>query len=162
MIECVYFNDYIRCYRDGSVERKLIRKQKGYEIGDWKKCELAPNKTTGYFEIHTIERKLIRVHRVIAYCFGILEQMENIKDVNNVDHINGVRTDNRVENLRQVTHQQNNWNQLNTKGYYWHKQWKTWKVRIMVNGKRLFLGNYDTEAEARAAYLRAKEIHHVI
>ena len=160
MIECVYYNDFIRCYRDGSFERKLIRKQKEYKVGDWVKCDLKPN-TGGYFHIR-IDNKIINLHRIIAYCFGKLNQIELIDDTNYVDHRNGIKTDNRVENLRQVTNQQNQWNQLNVKGYYFHKRDKKWSSNIVVNGKQLFLGHYNTEEEARNAYLRAKEIHHVI
>ena len=161
MIECVYYNDFIRCYRDGSVERKLIRKQKEYKVGDWVKCDLKPNKTTGYIDVR-IGKKNYKLHRIIAFCFGKLEQINAVNDTNDVDHENGVKTDNRVENLRQVTHQQNQWNQLNAKGYTWHKRNKKWGAQISVNAKDIYLGCYDTEEEARNAYLRAKEIHHVI
>jgi len=33
--------------------------------------------------------------------------------VNQIDHINGIKSDNRIENLRQVTHQQNQFNKAN-------------------------------------------------
>jgi hypothetical protein len=160
MIECVYYNDFIRCYRDGSVERMLKHSGPYGKKGDWKKCELKPD-IEGYIRI-SIDNKLYPLHRVIAFCFGKLEQMEAIDDTNRVDHINGIRSDNRIENLRQVTNQQNQWNQTKAKGYYWNKPTKKWKAQIYLNGKQIHLGSYDTEEEARVAYLRAKEIHHVI
>ena len=161
MIECVYYNDFIRCYRDGSVERLLKIKRKGYEIGDWKKCGLKPNKTTGYLHIR-INDKIYPSHRIIAFCFGKLNEIQGINDTNDVDHINGIITDNRIENLRQVTHQQNLWNYTKAKGYSWSNAVKKWRSTIVVNRKQINLGCYDTEEEARNAYLTEKEIHHVI
>lgn len=160
MIECVYFNDYIRCYRDGSVERMLKRRGRYGKKGDWKNCDF--KLTSGGYYCIKIDTKIINLHRIIAFCFGKLNQIEAIDDTNDVDHINGIRNDNRVENLRQVTHQQNGFNKPNVKGYYYSKSHKKWQAQIYLNGKRIFLGLYDTEEEARTAYLRAKEIHHVI
>jgi hypothetical protein len=154
MIECVYYNDFIRCYRDGSVERfyKTVKK--------WSKYK-SYTTANGYFAI-SINNKTYQLHRIIAFCFGKLEQIEAINHTNDIDHINGIRTDNRVENLRQVTNHQNQWNRTKAKGYTWHKPTKKWKAQIQLNGKPIHLGLYDTEEEARNAYLRAKEIHHVI
>lgn len=77
------------------------------------------------------------------------------------DHINGVRTDCSRSNLREVTHQQNNTNRR-AKGYYWHKASSKWMARIKVNSIHIYLGTFDSEAEARAAYLAAKEKYHKI
>lgn len=43
-------------------------------------------------------------HRVIAYCFGILDSLDSKLDV---DHINNIRNDNRIENLQAITHAEN-------------------------------------------------------
>jgi hypothetical protein len=160
MIECVYYNDFIRCYRDGSVERKLKLSGPYGKKGDWKNCD--SKLTGGGYHCIKIDNKTYYLHRVIAYCFGKLEQMEMVDLTNDIDHINGIKTDNRVENLRQATHQQNHWNRTKAKGYSWSNTAKKWRSNIMVNGKHIFLGYYDTEEEARNAYLTAKEIHHVI
>jgi len=136
-------------------------KRKEYKVGDWIKCVLKPHKATGYIEVR-IDDKMTKIHRIIAFCFGKLEQMNTVDDINDIDHINNIKTDNRVENLRQVTAQQNCFNRKNTKGYTLHKKTKKWNAYISINKKRIHLGLYDTEAEARTAYLRAKEIHHVI
>jgi hypothetical protein len=76
-----------------------------------------------------------------------------------IDHINGVKTDNRVDNLRIVT-QQKNCENRRSKGY--HKIGKKWRAQIKVNKKKHHLGYFDTEQEAHAAYLDAKAIHHII
>ena len=79
-----------------------------------------------------------------------------------IDHINGVKYDNRICNLRSVTHQQNQWNFVNAKGYSWNKSSNKWQSRIQVNRKLICLGTYNTEEEARQAYLNAKEKYHII
>jgi len=45
----------------------------------------------------------------------------NKQCVEEIDHINGIRYDNRICNLRSVTHQQNHWNRTKAKGYKKHK-----------------------------------------
>lgn len=79
-----------------------------------------------------------------------------------LDHINGVKDDNRLCNLRSVTLQQNQWNRHNSKGYSWNKLKNKWQSHITFNWKRYHLGYFNTEEEARQAYLNAKEIYHTI
>jgi hypothetical protein len=79
-----------------------------------------------------------------------------------LDHINGVRDDNHICNLRSVTHQENHFNQTKAKGYCWDKNNNKWKVQIKLNEKQIFLGRFDNEKDARAAYLEAKEKYHII
>lgn len=82
--------------------------------------------------------------------------------VNEIDHINGIRNDNRIINLRPVTRQQNQWNRKTAKGYYIckYKDSIYYEAQIYLNTKRIRLGSYKTEEEARNAYLAAKEIYH--
>lgn len=84
----------------------------------------------------------------------------NRKIVEQIDHINGIRDDNRICNLREVTHQQNQWN-TNAKGYSKRPNGR-WQVRIRIEGKESYLGVYDTEEEARKTYLDAKKLYHII
>jgi hypothetical protein len=79
-----------------------------------------------------------------------------------LDHINGIRYDNRISNLRGVTCQQNQWNQQKAKGYHWNKSAKKWHSQIVLNRNKIYLGCFNTEEEARQAYLNAKQIYHVI
>jgi len=66
-----------------------------------------------------------------------------------IDHINGDRADNRIENLRAVTRSQNQYNkrpQRNASGYRgvsWHKKSGKWCVRIGINDKVKSMGYYD-------------------
>lgn len=79
-----------------------------------------------------------------------------------LDHINGIRNDNRIENLRSVTRNQNQWNRLTAKGYSWDKSKNKYKAEIKIYNKKKCLGTFNTEEEARNAYLAAKQIYHVI
>jgi len=76
-----------------------------------------------------------------------------------IDHKDHDKTNNRKSNLRIVTQQENNQNTI-AKGYCWYKQTNKWKASITVNGKYKHLGYYDTEKEARVAYLEAKKKYH--
>jgi hypothetical protein len=78
-----------------------------------------------------------------------------------LDHINRDRCDNRICNLRIVNHQENQFNR-NDKGYCWHKLRKKWMSSIKVNKQQIHLGYFNTEDEARNAYLIAKEKYHII
>lgn len=76
--------------------------------------------------------------------------------VEEIDHINGQRDDNRIYNLRSVNHQSNSWNNTKAKGYSWCKRDKRFITSIKVNGKNICLGRYNTEAEAKEAYIKEK------
>lgn len=77
-----------------------------------------------------------------------------------VDHINGNRSDNRLRNLRLATRSENMQNQRNARGTFFFKRTGRWRAEIQVNKVRHYLGYFDTEKQARAAYLKAKrELH---
>jgi hypothetical protein len=86
-------------------------------------------------------------------------------DLNNplqVDHRDGDTLDNRMSNLRLVTQQQNSFNKTKAKGYTWHSSNNKWQAQLMVDGKNIHLGYFDSEQAAREAYLSAKAIYHQI
>jgi hypothetical protein len=87
------------------------------------------------------------------------------RDGYEVDHVNGDGLDNRRENLRRVTHAQNQQNRHHQRGrtsrYRGVSWWKTrrkWTVRVKVDGVTHHGGHYDDEDTAGrvAAELRAK------
>lgn len=73
-----------------------------------------------------------------------------------VDHINGDALDNRRINLRVTSRTVNNLNRPDTRGCYFEARTGTWRVDLWVEKKRIRLGRYKTEDEARAAYLSAR------
>ncbi|POU03593.1 Fis family transcriptional regulator [Escherichia sp. ESNIH1] len=81
-----------------------------------------------------------------------------------VDHINGNRSDNRHENLRAANHAENCFNRKpvgkNSKGCYWQSKRKKWIAQIGYQGKRITIGYYDTEQQASAAYREKSELLH--
>ena len=82
-------------------------------------------------------------------------------DFKMLDHINQNKDDNRICNLRVVTHQQNKYN-VDHKGYSWDKKNKKWQSMIRIDGKQTNLGRFNTEEEAANAYLEAKSKYHII
>lgn len=111
-------------------------------------------------------------HRLVALHF-----IPNPSGLTDVDHINGDRLDNRVENLRWASRSQNNANcrgrrtyggkapSSQYKGVLWSKQRGKWMARICLpsnDGKlrQKFLGYYVTEKAAADAYDRAARLYY--
>lgn len=83
------------------------------------------------------------------------------------DHINGIKTDNRLCNLRPATTSQNNRNvgvrssnSSGFKGVSWHKRHEKWQSRCRANGKQNNLGRFATAEAASAAYQAFAAKHH--
>jgi len=81
-----------------------------------------------------------------------------------IDHINGIRHDNRIGNLRSVGRAVNGQNlclQERSKsgriGVTWYKAYKRWAAAIVVNQKRIHLGYFDTVDEAAKARSLAEQ-----
>ena len=84
-----------------------------------------------------------------------------------IDHINRVRSDNRIANLRDVSrsinmqniknHQKNNISGFLGATTMPHKRWH---ARIMVNGKQIFIGSFKSPLEAHNAYIKKKQEKH--
>lgn len=82
--------------------------------------------------------------------------------VGEIDHINGIKNDNRWSNLRDVSvsvNQRNTRKQSNNTsgitGVRWHDRYRSWYAHIGVDGKSLHLGSFSTVEEAVAARLAA-------
>lgn len=82
---------------------------------------------------------------------------------NHLDHVNGVRSDNRITNLREASYAENSKNrrpQVNasgTMGVVWHKRDKRWQAGIMVSGKTIHLGQFTEKTDAIAARKQAEK-----
>ena len=81
----------------------------------------------------------------------------------NIDHINGVRDDNRIQNLRSVSRSENNRNKKRQSnnasgvcGVNWHKQHSKWRAYIKADGKVKNLGYFTDFDDAVAARKEAE------
>lgn len=107
---------------------------------------------TGYAGRWSFEggvRKLVFMHRAII----------NTPDGMISDHKNRNGLDNRRSNLRICTSSQNGMNKRASnnsisgiKGVYWDKDRNQWRVTIMKDYKRCYIGRYDKIEDASAAY----------
>ncbi len=113
----------------------------------------------GYYQI-TLKGKRYSVQRIIFTYFNGQFPRNYM-----IDHINGIKTDNRIENLRLIKgHQENSQNMIryknNKSGY--HGVWKvknTFYSKIQVNGKPINLGSFKIGLDAHNAYLEARKIY---
>ena len=104
----------------------------------------------GYLNV-AIDYKKYLVHRIIW-------KMVYGTDPNFIDHISGVKEDNRIENLRSVTRQENarnikipKNNTSGTIGVTWNKAKNKWQAQIKVNQKNINLGSFTNINDAIAA-----------
>jgi hypothetical protein len=133
------------------------------DYGNWtlypEWCQISIWKTKNGYKMINICNNSYLLHRIIGYLFLGLD-IDNTTQ--HIDHINGIRDDNKLENLRIVSNQQNHWNMTKAKGYSWCKQMKKFRTRIHIDKKEILIGYYNTKEEARQAYLDAKQIYYVI
>lgn len=85
--------------------------------------------------------------------------------VNVIDHIDGDPSNNRIENLRDVTQQQNTRNLKLSKnnnsgfnGVSWSAAHKKWTAHIMINGRSIYLGAYPSAEAAADARARRDQV----
>ena len=112
----------------------------------------------GYRHI-CIKGKHYKAHKLAWFHF-----YKQWPDSVHMDHINGNRDDNRIENLRCVSRKQNLWNQRIRKntvsGYKWvSRDKKKWCMRIMRSGTLIRAGSYNTPEEAYTAACELAKIH---
>jgi hypothetical protein len=107
----------------------------------------------GYLECK-VKQKLIRLHRFIT----------NATQGTDVDHKDGNKLDNRKNNLRVCTHQQNccnikgySHNTSGVTGVYYDKVNDKWCAKIKVNDKNIWLGRHKTFNEAVKVRKEAEE-----
>jgi hypothetical protein len=141
-------------YEDGVLYWKNPKSNR-LKIGD-KAGAIAPDKR----ERICLKGKLVLTHRVIFafhHCYW----------PKYVDHIDCNKANNKIENLRETTVAQNQWNRgldrNNTsgiKGVYYDKSRNKWAVGIRKNNQKIFLGRFDTLEEAKKQIeLHRIEIH---
>lgn len=147
------------------LEKLKLAVEKGFtycsETGNVKTPlgKIVTNKTTnGYLRLSIWSDK----ERFSLLCHQFAWYVSNNQTSECLDHVNRIKTDNRIINLRSVTKSQNAMNMSGKKGFSFCKKTKKWVSYIMVNYKKKHLGSFDTPDEARECYLKNKEKLHII
>jgi hypothetical protein len=86
-----------------------------------------------------------------------------------IDHIDGDKQNNRPSNLRDVPRMVNTQNVRSARannasgllGATFCRQTGRWASTIRINGVKTHIGRFDTAEQAHAAYMRAKQQHHI-
>jgi len=154
ILQCLEYNP-----NTGIFTRKIPGRGFGAKVGD---VAGSPDKD-GYLCIG-IDGKVYRAHR-IAYLISHGEIDRGME----IDHINGIKNDNRASNLRKVsstTNKENlraahSRNKLGVLGVRQRSDYNKFEASIQVNGKKKHLGVFDTSDAASEAYLCAKRNLHL-
>jgi hypothetical protein len=97
--------------------------------------------------------KNIKVHQLVV--MGFLNHTPNGHTLV-VDHINNVKTDNRLENLQVISHRENSSKDKKGKSKYtgvsWNKAINKWVAHIYINMALKYLGSFNCETAAHLAY----------
>lgn len=146
-------------YRDGSlywkkkVSTKInIGQKAGGMTGGGRSDE-------GRFKLR-YDKKLYRIHRLIYL-------MHHNTLPKYIDHIDGNRLNNRIENLRETSLSQNAWNmklskrnKSGVKGVLWDIRKNKWLARCMTNGKDKHIGYFEELEDAKMAIEKYRaEVH---
>ena len=149
-----YCNKYYSYNPNTGIFIRKIDRNKKYLKGSE-----AGYKKDGYRRIN-IKRKHYYAHRLaFLITYNALPEM--------IDHVNGIRDDNRLLNLREATNHQNcmnrpmaTKNRSGYKGVSFHTQSKKWRARINLNKQEITLGSFTCPIEAAKAYNKAAlELH---
>ena len=153
-------------------EYKTIEGYENYEIsnvGNVKSKKtgkiLKQSLHNGYYAVSVSKNsksKHLDIHRILALSF-----IPNPNNKSCVDHINRMKTDNALENLRWCSNSENHYN-IDTKknntstctGVSHDKKSNKWKVRITINGKEKHIGYYQTFDEAVIVRKEQEAIHY--
>ena len=134
---------------DTGIFTYLVRSAQCVQVGEMAGCL---HKQNGYLHIKILGKNY-KAHRLAwIYVYGEFPPSE-------IDHVNRIRADNRICNLRLAIRSENMQNkskyQNNKSGYvgvHWNKTAKKWRAYISINRKRIHLGGFadmDEAIEAR-------------
>lgn len=154
MIEGTVFDikELVKVFRikNGKLER--LNKMWNPDKPKWKVVASKVNQSQGYCQVR-FNGKLYMYHVIL----WILFHKENIPEGFGIDHINGNKIDNKIENMRMVTQRENCQNMKCHRGgalvgSIHRKTDKKYRAQISINSKDIYLGYYKTAEEAHEAY----------
>ena len=104
-----------------------------------------------YYISITFKNRVYYAHRLGYYMFHGIDPLEKL-----VDHIDGDKSNNKINNLRLASKSENGRNRVNLSsnntsgviGVCWDKKAKKWKAYIMINGKTKHLGYFINKEDA--------------
>ena len=113
---------------------------------------------SGYRQVK-VDGTIYPEHRLIfMYHHGFVPKL--------IDHINCVRDDNRIENLRPCDQRHNNYNTVGwskrslPKGVTWSKKDKRYQAQLSIDGRNRYLGQFKELADAERCVREAREAAH--
>ena len=151
------------------IDSELVKKMFNYIDGGlvWAvdkgraKAGGRPCKNSNGYNVFRINGVAYLEHRLIWAWHGMPQSSL-------IDHVNGVITDNRIENLRAATHSENmrnsrkpSNNTSGVKGVYWQKDKNMWRVQIWSNGKQQYVGKFREIEDAKAAASEFRKVNHL-
>lgn len=153
--------EQIFSYKDGrlfwSHKRFSVNHKEGYlaEV-------ISKNGSCGGYSRVCFNGKRYRTHIIIWEMFNKMPVPKGMQ----IDHLDHDRSNNRIENLRLVTHKENGRNISKKKnntsgitGVRWNKARQKWVAQISINKKGIYLGLYNNLLDAVAARKRAEKFY---
>jgi hypothetical protein len=127
-----------------------------WKNGKRKGCVAGSINSHGYLYLK-IDKKIYKCHRIaFLLTYGRWPEL--------VDHVNGIRSDNRIVNLREASSSQNRMNAKtrsdNTSGHpgvKWHSELQKWRAEIKKGGRIITLGVFEEKADAVTARQKAQQ-----
>jgi hypothetical protein len=142
--------DRVEHCSDDNTRFRKGRVLKPFDRAGYQACCLSANRT----------QRLHYIHQLVAMTF--LGHTPNGHTLV-VDHINGKKDDNRLENLQLISQRHNtSKDRKGTSkhtGVSWSSIAKRWKASIRINGKTVHLGYFTDESEAALTYQNALKEH---
>jgi hypothetical protein len=134
---------------------------KKFRGGSAKKNTLAGTIDKEGYRVIKINCKIYKAHRLAwFYTYGVFPTKD-------LDHINQIKNDNRIINLREVTNSQNHQNRgvnknnsSGHKGVYWNNFHNKWQTNIGLNGKLQHIGYFlDINDAIKARKIAEQNLH---
>lgn len=144
--------EHIRNILSYNSDTGIFYRKKTSNNGRYKSGTIIGHKNIHGYMVIKILGKLRYAHRLAwLYIHGSFPSGQ-------IDHINGVRNDNRIINLRVVNNLENHKNQKKYSnnssgitGVYWYERYRKWAAQITINGKVKYLGRFEEVDDAISA-----------